>query len=278
MNSNHEHRATQDYDDDLVALLEAVWGDGFMSPGGTGEVDRVVDGLALKDMTVLDIGCGVGGADVHFASTYEPATVIGIDVEANLIDHCRRLSERRGTSHITDFRQVDPGPLPLPDSSIDLAFSKDSIIHIPDKGALAAEIYRCLKPGGYFAASDWLAGYDDQPSAEMQAYIEAEGLDFGLASAAVYQHALSDAGFENIQVNERNAWYRQEARRERENLEGALFSHLETALGREFVTREIDVWDKMIIALDQGQLMPTHLRARKPGPPMRPPEVQPSDS
>ena len=265
MSIEQEHPPTQEYDNDLIALLEAVWGDGFMSPGGTGEVDRIVDGLALKGMTMLDIGCGVGGADVHFASTYEPAAVIGIDVEAHLIDRCRRLSERRGTSHITDFRQVDPGPLPLPDSSMDLVFSKDSIIHIPDKGALAADIFRCLKPGGYFAASDWLAGYDGHPPAEMQAYIETEGLDFGLASAEVYQRALADAGFDNIQINDRNTWYRQEARHERDNLAGALSSRLQTAVGREFLEHEIEVWDTMIIALDQGQLRPTHLRARKPG-------------
>ena len=265
MSREQKHHPTQEYDDDLIALLEGVWGDGFMSPGGTGEVDRIVDGLALKGMTVLDIGCGVGGADVHLASTYEPATIIGIDVEAHLIDRCRRLSERRGTSHITDFRQVDPGPLPLPDSSMDIVFSKDSIIHIPDKQALAADVYRCLKPGGYFAASDWLAGYDGEPPAEMQAYIEAEGLDFGLASAAVYQRALSDAGFKDIQLNDRNAWYRQEARRERDNLAGALSSRLKMAVGREFLMHEIDVWDKIIIVLDQGQLRPTHLRARKPG-------------
>ena len=28
----------QEYDGDLIALLEAVWGEGFMSPGGTDNV------------------------------------------------------------------------------------------------------------------------------------------------------------------------------------------------------------------------------------------------
>jgi len=30
------------------------------------------------------------------------------------------------------------------------------------------------------------------------------------------------------------------------------------------VDHEIEVWDKMIVALEQGQLRPTHLRGRKP--------------
>ena len=37
----------------------------------------------------------------------------------------------------------------------------------------------------------------------MQAYIEAEGLDFELASAQVYQTALEAAGFVDIEIIER---------------------------------------------------------------------------
>ena len=42
----------------------------------------------------------------------------------------------------------------------DIVFSKDSIVHIPDKHALMAEVFRVLKPGGRFVASDWLIGHD----------------------------------------------------------------------------------------------------------------------
>ena len=50
--------------------------------------------------------------------------------------------------------------------------------------------YRLLSSGGWFLASDWLCGYEGEPSPQMQAYIDAEGLDFGLASAEVYQQGL----------------------------------------------------------------------------------------
>lgn len=48
--------------------------------------------------------------------------------------------------------------------------------------------------GGRFIASDWLLGHDGAPSAQMAAYIAAEGLDFGMASAARYQDAMRSAG------------------------------------------------------------------------------------
>ncbi len=253
-----------EYNDEMIALLEAVWGENFMSPGGTAEVDHIVKGLALSGKVMLDIGCGIGGADVHIAETYEPASIIGIDIEAELIRRCTDLARRRDLVHIIDFRLVEPGPLPVGDSSLDLVFSKDAIIHIADKNALAADVYRTLKPGGWFAGSDWLAGYEGEPSPEMRAYITAEGLDFGLANAATYEAALKAAGFVDIQINDRNAWYREEARRERDNLTGALYDDLASSVNRDFLEREVDVWDKMIIALDRGELRPTHLRAHKP--------------
>ena len=52
--------------------------------------------------------------------------------------------------------QAPPGPLPFADASFDIVFSKDALLHVPDKDALFAEIFRVLKPGGVFAASDWM--------------------------------------------------------------------------------------------------------------------------
>ena len=255
----------QEYDDDLIALLETLWGEGFMSPGGTAEVDRYLAGVSLAGRSVLDIGCGLGGVDIHLVRQHGARSVVGIDVEPDLIQRCERLAQKYDVAALIRFVCVEPGPLPFDDASFETVTSKDSIIHIPDKKALAADVYRVLEPGGWFAASDWLAGYDGEPSPEMRAYLEAEGLDFGLASASAYLQAMEAAGFTEIEIVDRNDWYRKQARHEREQLGGALYQGLASRVGTEFLGHEIDVWDKMIIALDQGQLRPTHLRCRKPG-------------
>ena len=264
MTATEDTEPMLEYDDDMIVLLEAVWGNGFMSPGGTEEVDRILDGLDLVEAAALDIGCGLGGATLHIARNYGVKSITGVDIEDNLISACENLTSSSGLFEKMQFQLVEPGSLPVEDTSLDFVFSKESIIHIPDKHSLAKDIFRCLKSGGWFAASDWLAGYADAPSTEMQEYISAEGLDFGLAQDAVYKSALEMAGFVDIQITDRNAWYRQEARRELENLTGVLQDHLESAVGKPFLQREIDVWRKMIVVLDRGELRPTHLRARKP--------------
>jgi len=256
--------AIQEYDDNLMALLEALWGEGFMSPGGIDEVDRYLQGIELNGQTILDIGCGLGGVDLHMVRSHAAARVTGIDVDPALIERCNQLARKYQATDQLEFLCVSPGPLAFDDASFNIVTSKDSIIHIEDKHALACDVFRILEPGGWFVASDWLAGYEDQPSAEMQAYVEAEGLDFRLASATTYAQALQSAGFVDIGTVDRHEWYQQQARVEREQLAGAISDGLNSTLGSGFLEHEIDVWDKMIVAIDQGQLRPTHLRARKP--------------
>ena len=194
-----------EYDENTISVLEAVWGEGFMSPGGTEEVDRVLGNVDLSQARVLDIGCGIGGAAVHIALTRKPMAITGVDIEENLVDLSQTLADKNGVSDICSFQQVDPGPLPFEPESFDIVFSKDSIIHITDKFGLAENVYELLAPGGLFLASDWLCGYEGEASPQMQAYIDAEGLDFGLASAKIYRQALEAAGFVDIEIEERNA-------------------------------------------------------------------------
>ena len=60
----------------------------------------------------------------------------------------------------------------------------NALLHVPDKDALFADIFRILKPDGVFAASNWMISHDGEPSPEMKAYIDAEGLSFAMASPA----------------------------------------------------------------------------------------------
>ena len=49
------------YSDAYNDFLAAVWGEGYLSPGGPEEVSRILEGLDLTGARMLDIGCGTGG-------------------------------------------------------------------------------------------------------------------------------------------------------------------------------------------------------------------------
>ncbi len=252
------------YDDRVIAFLERLWGEGYLSPGGAEEVGRVLHDIDLKGKTVVDIGCGSGGITVGLARDFGAGRVIGLDVEAPVCAAARRRAEAAGVADRVEIRQVAPGPMPLPDGAADVVFSKDSIVHIADKDALARDAFRVLKPGGWFAASDWLIGHDGEPSPEMATYLAEEDLDFGMASPEAYAKALKSAGFVDVRLVNRNPWYREQARRELARLEGPERAEFDAILGPGGTDEQISTWRAMVVVLDSGEHCPHHLRGRRP--------------
>ena len=252
------------YDDKHISFLEDIWGEGFLSPGGGDEVKRVLSGLELTGKRVLDIGCGSGAVAVLMVTELGAAEVVGIDVETPVCAAAqRRVAQANLNNHI-DIRLVKPGPLDFEAESFDLVFSKDSILHIPNKEVLAKDVVRILRPGGWLAASDWLTSHDGKPSDDMRAYLVAEDLDFAMASASRYHRALQVAGLEDVVLTNRNPWYCAEAQKERDFLTGPNRQRLSSRHGADFITSEIATWDAMIKVLKSGEHCPHHIRARKP--------------
>jgi len=78
-------------------------------------------------------------------------------------------------------------------------------------------------------------------SLEMQAYISAEGLDFGPASATFYEAPLEAVVFVDIGVFDRTAWCRKEAHGELENLTGVFHANRESAVEEQFLDRQVNI-------------------------------------
>ena len=133
-----------------------MWGDGYLAPGGPEEIAEMLRDLSIKDADVVDVGSGLGVIAVLLAEKYGAASVMGIDVEAHLIDQSTARAEAAGFIGAgARFKLVEPGPLPLDDESMDVVFSKDAIVHMPDKVAFYREALRVLRPGGLMVGSDW---------------------------------------------------------------------------------------------------------------------------
>eukprot|EP00878_Enallax_costatus_P026825 GHUV01028827.1.p1 GENE.GHUV01028827.1~~GHUV01028827.1.p1 ORF type:complete len:438 (+),score=126.26 GHUV01028827.1:78-1391(+) len=76
---------TNQYSDRSIALYEAVYGQGYLSPGGADKSAQLLDSLRLKaSMRIIDVGCGIGGNAFLAADTYG-CHVHGIDLSVNSV-------------------------------------------------------------------------------------------------------------------------------------------------------------------------------------------------
>jgi ubiquinone/menaquinone biosynthesis C-methylase UbiE len=256
-----------EYDPGMQTLLQLLWGEGFLSPGGAAEIAQLLEGSSLAGCMVLDIGCGLGAVDELLITRHGARSVLGVDVDPTLLSSMAQRIERAGLAGRLSTLQVQPGPLPLPDDSFDVVFSKDAIVQIPDKSAVFAEACRVLRPGGHLIVSDWLRGGSGPYSSEMLEFFRLEGIAYNMADVAETIAALTHAGFTEIQVRDRNEWYRDLARRELAALEGELRPLVTERIGTERTAHFIGNWRQMVSVLERGELRPAHLKARKPPPP-----------
>jgi len=244
-------------------LLKIVWGEGFLSPGGTVEIDEIMKGIDASGKKVLDIGCGCGGAAIHLIKKHGAKSVLGIDTESLVIQRAEELATKNNLSSFANFFSVKPGPLNIPDESVDLVFSKEVFLHIPDKDDLIKDIYRVLKPGGWVAVSDWMRIDDNPPSIQMKEYIAAEGLDMYMCSLKHYEQVLKNTGFIDIVIKDRNAWYLDKAYQELTDIEGPLNKQVIDVIGPEETAEAIGIWKRLIGVLELGEHRPGHFKAFK---------------
>jgi ubiquinone/menaquinone biosynthesis C-methylase UbiE len=105
-------------------------------------------------MNLLDIGCGPGTITLGLAQAVAPGHVTGIDHDSAHIEAARALAAERGVTNVT-FQIGNALLLPFEDGTFDAAFENNLFTHLSHNAVRAAmEVYRVLKPRGFFAARD----------------------------------------------------------------------------------------------------------------------------
>ncbi|MBI2108830.1 MAG: class I SAM-dependent methyltransferase [Parcubacteria group bacterium] len=94
----------------------------------------------LKTGNILDVGCGPGG-NILFLREF--GEVVGVDSN----DEALRYAEAEGYKKIVRGSATE---LPFPNNCFDGASALDVIEHIDDDVRALHEIFRILKPGGFF--------------------------------------------------------------------------------------------------------------------------------
>jgi ubiquinone/menaquinone biosynthesis C-methylase UbiE len=131
--------------------------DQFHVRGRNATVELARDLAIDKNMQILDVGCGIGGAARYLASEFG-CHVTGLDLCADYCQVASTLTRRLGLDALVTFLQGNATSLPFEDASFDIVWTQHASMNIADKPGLYRELFRVLKPRGRLALYDVLAG------------------------------------------------------------------------------------------------------------------------
>jgi 2-polyprenyl-3-methyl-5-hydroxy-6-metoxy-1,4-benzoquinol methylase len=100
----------------------------------------------VRDKQILDVACGTG-VGTHYLFTAGARGCYGLDISKGAVEYARCVYPD------CEFFQGDATQIPLPDGSIDVVVSFETIEHVGNQERFLQECCRVLRPGGSFICS-----------------------------------------------------------------------------------------------------------------------------
>lgn len=183
-----------------ILRYEKIFGHGYISTGGPSTTDYLCELLGPKlqpGARVLDVGSGIGGAALFLAKTHG-AKVVGIDLAPEMIAIGLERAQEVGAPQGVDFLVGDVLEHPF-NEPFDVIWSRDALMHIPDKPHLFKRLFDLLAPGGQLVITDYARGIPPG-SPEFEAYIKSTG--YHVVTPEAYGKFLEGAGFVDVLVED----------------------------------------------------------------------------
>ena len=146
------------------------------------------------DMTVLDVGSGVGGPARFLAAAYG-CRVVGVDLSEPFVEAARYLTERTGLTGQASFEIASALELPFDEGRFDVVLLQHVAMNISDRARLYREIRRVVRFGGRFATFD-IVSNGGEPHYPLP-WARTPATSF-LLSAAATREAIEPAGFATL--------------------------------------------------------------------------------
>lgn len=119
----------------------------------------VLDGITVS--AVADLGCGGGRNAREILNRYSQAAVTALDYSEVAIEKTRKTNRKAIESGRCRVIQGDVSSLPFSGESFDLATAFETVYFWPGLEKCFSEVYRVLKPGGFFLICNESDGTDE---------------------------------------------------------------------------------------------------------------------
>ncbi|CCX05212.1 S-adenosyl-L-methionine-dependent methyltransferase [Pyronema domesticum] len=156
--------------------------------------------MGLKEgMTVLDVGCGVGGP-AREMTRFAGVNIVGLNNNDYQIERATNYAIKAGLQDKQKFVKGDFMQMSFEPNSFDAVYAIEATVHAPSLEGVYSEIFKVLKPGGVFGVYEWLMTDDYDPNNAKHREI-CHGIEIGDGISQMVKiseglRAIKAAGFE----------------------------------------------------------------------------------
>lgn len=116
---------------------------------------HIAEMVDLKDKKIVEVGSGRGGGLSYVCRKFHPLSSTGFDIEKSAV----AFSNRRFGNERLKYIVGNAAKLPLADGYCDIVMNVESSHRYFSMSSFLKEVYRILKPEGYFLFTDFRSHY-----------------------------------------------------------------------------------------------------------------------
>ncbi|WP_321818631.1 MULTISPECIES: methyltransferase domain-containing protein [unclassified Paraburkholderia] len=175
-----------------ILRSESIYGDGFQSPGGlSGFISELGDKIKIESGNkIIDVGSGLGGAAFYFANEFD-VEIVGLDTSPIMTDIAISRQKVRDPFQRVTFLNTDIHSADIKEKSVDIIYSRDTLMYEKNKQSFFERCFSILRPGGLIYITDFCK---NDKSKDFDNFESSSGYD--LKTIAEYSEIISNSGFD----------------------------------------------------------------------------------
>jgi cyclopropane fatty-acyl-phospholipid synthase-like methyltransferase len=147
----------------VIRVRHAIWGEGFRWPGGVPFVLELVKPFAINNsMSILDFGCGAGGGLRAITKEFDVWTT-GVERDKATAELGKMLSTRAGLERKAEVQLYDHENFVSRQGGYDCVLSKETLYKFDQREVILARLENNLKTRGQLTIADYLRGDKTSP-------------------------------------------------------------------------------------------------------------------